>query len=67
MEYDASQVPAEWYGWLHFKTDYLPHEDPGRPCYEWMQDHTENFSGTPRQYVPYSTTVPKIEPWIPKK
>lgn len=26
LNYDASLVPAEWYGWLHYKTDYLPHE-----------------------------------------
>lgn len=19
MEYDASQIPAEWYGWMHYK------------------------------------------------
>lgn len=24
LDYDASMVPAEWYGWLHYKTDYIP-------------------------------------------
>ncbi|XP_050314220.1 probable NADH dehydrogenase [ubiquinone] 1 alpha subcomplex subunit 12 [Anthonomus grandis grandis] len=67
INYDASQVPAEWYGWLHYKTDYLPSEDPGRPKYKWMLDHTENFSGTKFQYMPYSTTTPKIEAWVPPK
>lgn len=65
MDYDASQVPAEWYGWLHYKTDLLPSEDPSRPKYKWMMDHTENASGTPDQYMPYSTTKPKIEAWVP--
>lgn len=23
-DYDGSQVPAEWYGWLHYKTDLPP-------------------------------------------
>ena len=33
----------------------------------WMAPHTENMSGTPREYVPYSTTRPKIEAWKPSK
>ncbi|KAJ8916617.1 hypothetical protein NQ315_000262 [Exocentrus adspersus] len=65
MDYDGSQVPAEWFGWLHYKTDLLPDKDPSRPKYKWMLDHTENLSGTPGQYMPYSTTLPKIEAWRP--
>lgn len=67
MDYDASQVTAEWYGWLHYKTDYLPTEDPNRPQYKWMLDHTPNMSGTPQQYMPYSTTKSKIEAWVPPR
>ncbi|KAK9496737.1 hypothetical protein O3M35_013026 [Rhynocoris fuscipes] len=67
FDYDGSQVPAEWFGWLHYKTDCLPHEDPGRPKYAWMSDHQENKSGTNEQYVPYSTTRPKITAWVPPK
>ncbi|XP_017785144.1 PREDICTED: probable NADH dehydrogenase [ubiquinone] 1 alpha subcomplex subunit 12 [Nicrophorus vespilloides] len=67
MDYDGSQVPAEWYGWLHYKTDLLPMNDPSRPKYKWMADHTENRSGFPEQYTPYSTTTPKIEAWKPTK
>ncbi|XP_066997372.2 probable NADH dehydrogenase [ubiquinone] 1 alpha subcomplex subunit 12 isoform X2 [Anabrus simplex] len=26
MDYDGSQVPAEWFGWLHYKTDLPPHK-----------------------------------------
>ena len=26
MEYDGSMVPAEWFGWLHYKTDFPPTE-----------------------------------------
>ncbi|XP_003706384.1 NADH dehydrogenase (ubiquinone) B17.2 subunit [Megachile rotundata] len=65
MEYDGSQVPAEWFGWLHYKTDLLPHQDPGRPKHKWMADHKENMTGTYEAYMPYSTTKPKIEPWKP--
>ncbi|KAF6204119.1 hypothetical protein GE061_002459 [Apolygus lucorum] len=67
LNYDGSQVPAEWFGWLHYKTDLPPHKDPNRPKYHWMADHKENKSGTNEQYVPYSTTRPKIEAWVPPK
>lgn len=67
LDYDGSQVPAEWFGWLHYKTDLTPDKDPSRPNYKWMAKHTENLSGTPGQFMPYSTTRPKIEPWIPHK
>ncbi|CAK9830679.1 NADH dehydrogenase [ubiquinone] 1 alpha subcomplex subunit 12 [Anthophora retusa] len=65
MDYDGSQVPAEWFGWLHYKTDLPPHKDPSRPKYKWMIDHQENLSGTNQAYMPYSTTKPKIIPWKP--
>ncbi|GLG94355.1 NADH dehydrogenase [ubiquinone] 1 alpha subcomplex subunit 12 [Gryllus bimaculatus] len=67
LSYDGSQVPAEWYGWLHYKTDLPPSKDPSRVRYPWMADHTENKSGTEGAYVPYSTTRPKIEAWVPPK
>lgn len=65
LSYDGSQVPAEWFGWLHYKTDLLPHHDPSRPKYEWMLEHEPNATGTPKAYMPYSTTKPKIQPWNP--
>lgn len=67
LEYDESQIPAEWFGWLHHKTDLTPDQDCSRPKYEWMAKHTENLTGTPGQYMPYSTTRQKIQPWIPPK
>lgn len=65
LNYDGSQVPAEWFGWLHYKTDLLPHQDPARPKYKWMTDHKPNLSGTYEAYMPYSTTKPKIQSWKP--
>lgn len=66
LDYDASQVPAEWYGWLHYKTDLTPLNDPTRPKYKWMTDHVENLTGKPGQYMPYSTVPEKIHVWDPK-
>lgn len=50
--------------WLHHITDKTPTEHPleTRP---WMMPYEENMSGTNKQYVPYSTTRPKIEAWNP--
>ncbi|KAG4066009.1 hypothetical protein HA402_001256 [Bradysia odoriphaga] len=67
LEYDASQIPAEWYGWMHYKTDLPPDRDGKRPQYKWMLDHSENLSGRKEQYMPYTTTRPKVEAWTPPK
>ncbi|XP_049302610.1 probable NADH dehydrogenase [ubiquinone] 1 alpha subcomplex subunit 12 [Bactrocera dorsalis] len=67
LEYDGSQIPADWYGWMHYKTDLPPIRDGSRPKYKWMADHSENLSGTKEQYMPYSTTPPKVQAWDPKK
>ncbi|KAL8620595.1 hypothetical protein ACOMHN_017876 [Nucella lapillus] len=66
MDYDGSQVPAEWHRWLSYLSDEPPTVAnlPKRP---WMAQHTENMSGTSGEYVPYSTTPPKIEAWKPGK
>lgn len=65
LYYDASQIPAQWFGWLHSSTDVIPTKDKTRPYYSWMEKHTPNLSGTSRQYVPYCTAKPKIYPWVP--
>uniref|UniRef100_A0A1A9V895 NADH dehydrogenase [ubiquinone] 1 alpha subcomplex subunit 12 n=1 Tax=Glossina austeni TaxID=7395 RepID=A0A1A9V895_GLOAU len=67
MDYDGSQIPADWFGWMHYKTDIPPIRDGKRPKYKWMADHSENLSGTKEQYMPYTTTKPKVEAWSPKK
>lgn len=66
LEYDGSMVPAEWFGWLHYKTDSPPTKKPPVQ-YKWLDRHTENLSGTSEQYVPFTTTRPKIESWVPPK
>ncbi|XP_005092251.1 probable NADH dehydrogenase [ubiquinone] 1 alpha subcomplex subunit 12 [Aplysia californica] len=65
-DYDASQIPSEWHRWLQYIADEPPTQLP-LPHRPWMADHTENFSGTSREYVPYSTTRPKVEAWVPPK
>ncbi|KAJ6649271.1 putative NADH dehydrogenase [ubiquinone] 1 alpha subcomplex subunit 12 [Pseudolycoriella hygida] len=50
LEYDGSQISAEWFGWMHYKTDLPPDRDGMRPKYKWMLDHSENLSGTKGAY-----------------
>lgn len=47
-------VPPEWHNWLHHSCDKPPTQRKD-VNYKWMIDHTENFSGTNKEYVPYST------------
>ncbi|BFZ10736.1 hypothetical protein BsWGS_13775 [Bradybaena similaris] len=65
-DYDASQIPPEWHRWMTYMTDDPPSTHP-LPRREWMAEYTENLTGTRREYVPYSTTRPKIEAWVPPK
>ena len=66
-DYDASMIPAEWFGWMHHKTDTPPTIKPPIK-YDWMKPHEGagyNLSGTKDAYVPYSTMKPKIQSWVP--
>lgn len=66
LEYDGSMIPAEWFGWMHYKVDEPP--TVKKPVsYKWMADHDANPSATKKAYVPYSTAKPKYESWVPGK
>ncbi|KAI8781707.1 NADH dehydrogenase 1 alpha subcomplex subunit 12 ndufa12/DAP13 [Biomphalaria glabrata] len=66
FDFDASEIPPEWHRWMHYMTDDPPTKVP-LPQRKWMADHTMNLTGTSREYVPYSTTRPKIQSWVPPK
>jgi NADH:ubiquinone oxidoreductase subunit len=48
---EASQVPPEWHGWLHYMIDTPPSEETyvARP---WQKPHRMNLTGTPEAYRP---------------
>ena len=50
--------------WLHSMTDHTPIDDPP-PHRKFYLDQTVNKTGTVGEYVPYSTTRPKIQSWKP--
>ncbi|RHZ49972.1 hypothetical protein Glove_508g61 [Diversispora epigaea] len=62
---DSSQIPSEWHGWVHKIIDEPPTVNPPI-SYKYLQEHTENFTGTPKAYKTYNTTAPKITAWEPK-
>ncbi|XP_045682523.1 NADH dehydrogenase [ubiquinone] 1 alpha subcomplex subunit 12 [Phyllostomus hastatus] len=62
---DGSMVPPEWHRWLHCMTDDPPTTKPPTPRKFIWANHKFNVSGTPAQYVPYSTTRKKIQEWVP--
>ncbi|VIO87434.1 Uncharacterized protein BM_BM7199 [Brugia malayi] len=66
LDYDASQIPAEWHMWLHHITDETPVQNPPKQR-KWMLDHEETLTLLEnRKYYPYSTTKQKLSLWNPK-
>jgi NADH:ubiquinone oxidoreductase subunit len=70
---EASRVPADWHGWLHYTTDTLPPVG-GLPRRPWQKDHEPNLTGTPLAYHPPGSAVaenrdskpkPSYEAWRP--
>lgn len=53
---EASKVPPEWFGWLHYTVDAPPTEETYqvRP---WQKPHVENMTGTPLAYRPPGSLI----------
>jgi NADH:ubiquinone oxidoreductase subunit len=70
---DASKVPPEWFGWLH----YTIQDPPGAadlPAKAWQREHMPNMSGTPLAYRPKGSiarggerarATGDYQPWTP--
>jgi NADH:ubiquinone oxidoreductase subunit len=50
-ESEASRVPPDWHGWLHFTWDEPPSKSPLKHK-KWEKPHQENLTGTMLAYVP---------------
>lgn len=48
---DASRVPPDWHGWLHYTVKDPPTEQPPR-IKPWEREHRPNLTGTPHAYHP---------------
>ncbi|MEZ5814602.1 MAG: NADH:ubiquinone oxidoreductase subunit NDUFA12 [Alphaproteobacteria bacterium] len=49
---EASMVPPEWHGWLHYQTDEVPEGGGGSFRRPWQKPHRPNMTGTNRAYRP---------------
>ncbi len=70
---DASRVPADWHGWLHYTMDDIPSEKP-LPTKDWEKEHVPNLTGTAAAYAPTgaaraggerAATASDYEAWSP--
>jgi NADH:ubiquinone oxidoreductase subunit len=48
---EASLVPPEWHGWLHYMVDTPPTEEAYTP-WPWEKKHRMNMTGMPGAYRP---------------
>ncbi|MCG8625451.1 MAG: NADH:ubiquinone oxidoreductase subunit NDUFA12 [Proteobacteria bacterium] len=48
---EASKVPPDWHGWLHYVEDTPPPAE-GLPRHAWQKPHQPNLSGTMYAYRP---------------
>ncbi|KZK82956.1 NADH:ubiquinone oxidoreductase subunit NDUFA12 [Pseudovibrio ascidiaceicola] len=61
---EASQIPAGWHGWMHYRTDTPPTES-GYVAREWEIAHSPNLTGTPNAYRPKgSILTPEKRPEV---
>lgn len=67
---EASKVPPEWHGWLHYVLDNPPGRD--YQAKGWQKPHVENKTGTADAYRPTGSILnaprrragsPDYEPW----
>lgn len=73
-EPEASMVPPEWHGWLHYQTDKVPDEKGGSHRRPWQKPHLPNVTGTNLAYRPPGHVLEggqrdkatgDYTPWIP--
>ena len=64
---EATRVPAEWHGWLHYTFDELP-SDETLPKQPWEKEHIPTMTGTAEAYKPAGVTGDRsaeYEAWRP--
>jgi NADH:ubiquinone oxidoreductase subunit len=70
---EASQIPPEWHGWMHYMVDTPPTEEAYTPR-PWQKPHRMNMTGTAEAYRPDGSILksgrrPKAtgdyKPWQP--
>ncbi|KAM1021146.1 hypothetical protein ACFX2J_042091 [Malus domestica] len=74
--YNASQVPPEWHGWLHYITDHTGDELLMLKPKRYSIEHKENFTGEGDEFIyhskghslnPGQRDWTRYQPWEPAK
>ena len=60
---EASKVPPEWHGWLHYTLDEPPTEVQ-LPRKAWETDYTPNLTGTPMAWRPQGSLAAEARRFI---
>ena len=60
---EASRVPADWHGWLHYTFDETPIEKPFK-LNAWETGHQANQTGTKNAHAPKKAEN-SYEAWTP--
>ena len=70
---EASKVPPDWHGWMHYLVDVPPTRENYTPR-PWQKPHRMNMTGTPEAYRPSGsilksgrrpTATGDYKPWQP--
>jgi len=65
---EASKIPANWHGWMHYTTDIAP-VNINTHRYPWQKVHLPNLTGTKNAYSPKQSSVKntncEYEAWKP--
>ena len=51
-EPEATKIPPEWHGWIHFQHNNPPLEGLSAPRRSWQKPHLPNQTGTVNAYRP---------------
>ena len=71
---EASRVPPDWHGWLHFTYNEPPTVSP-LPMQPWERPYVPNLTGTESAYRPagslaatgrHAPATGDYEPWVPE-
>ncbi|KAF6989498.1 hypothetical protein CFC21_006830 [Triticum aestivum] len=74
--YNASQVPAEWHGWLHHITDSTGDKLLEEKTKKFIREHRQNYTGQGDDLIyhskghalnPGQRDWTRYQPWEPKK
>ena len=64
-ETDASNIPQEWYSWMHFTKNQIEKVNKFSK-YDWQKEHKPNMTGTDKAYHPENNknaTKKKYNTW----